>query len=320
MTIGFHENARTPPESTPEPANIHAAVRDRISHTSTTHNVWAQTMLRQRTVPKTSPDSDRLNQKLTELVAWRANRGTQAELDDLHELTCTQGFFELLKMPLPAQAPMLDLLFFGNECANQFDPAEKLCIDPAPTSDVEVASTPTRAKDEITPVVAHLLAPLRRYARQLMKDPTDAEDLLQDCLEHVVKAWSQRRVDCDARAWTFTIMRNLAFSWLLKRSCKGVHSSIEDDNESLIVTAPLQEDGLMHRDLLNGLQALSAEHRKILYLVTIKDLPYDTAAVMLGIPVGTVRSRLARAREKLACSINGGATLARNARPSVNVN
>jgi RNA polymerase sigma-70 factor (ECF subfamily) len=62
---------------------------------------------------------------------------------------------------------------------------------------------------------------------------------------------------------------------------------------------------LRHRDLLRALDALSEEHRGVLLLISVEDLSYAETAKVLGIPLGTVMSRLARAREKLAAALDG---------------
>src|ERR1700709_7156 len=61
-------------------------------------------------------------------------------------------------------------------------------------------------------LIEPLIPALRRYARALLRNPTDADDLVQDCLERAVSRWHQRRADGDARTWMFTILHNLAIS------------------------------------------------------------------------------------------------------------
>ena len=316
MTTGFSENAQKPPASSIVSDSPRTAASSRIFCISKSCPAMQRTT-KQRMALSPSPGPERLNEKLSKLAASGEDRGTQAELDEIRQLICTQGFFAILKAPSPAQARMLDRLFLGDERVNA-DPPGKLRDDAVKANGVPVAPIQTRAKDEITLAVAQLIAPLRRYARKLTRDLTDAEDLLQDCLEHVVKSWHQRRADGDTHAWSFTIMRNLAFSGFRKKSHKDFYSSIDDEYGPAFSTPPLQEEGLLRRDLVNGLQGLSDEHRNILYLVTMSELPYEAVADVLCIPIGTVRSRLARAREKLACSINGEEVSVADTRASMN--
>jgi RNA polymerase sigma-70 factor (ECF subfamily) len=163
-------------------------------------------------------------------------------------------------------------------------------------------------KNDIILIVEPLIPHLRRYARTLMRDPAGADDLVQDCLEHMISRWHQRRADGDARAWAFTILHNLAVNAMRQRSRRGQHTPIEDADESRFAQGPSQQEGLYNRDLLKGLKALSEEHRSVLLLVSVEDLSYADAASVLNIPIGTVMSRLARAREKLSAWMEGAAT------------
>ena len=155
-------------------------------------------------------------------------------------------------------------------------------------------------------LVEPLIPALRRYARSLLRNREAADDLVQDCLERAVRHWHQRRADGDARTWVFTILHNLAINTLRQRARRGWHAPVEDVDEAVFAHAPTQEDRLRHRDLLAGLAALPEDQRAIILLVAVEDLSYAEAARVLGIPIGTVMSRLARGREKLARSLDGG--------------
>ena len=155
-------------------------------------------------------------------------------------------------------------------------------------------------------LVEPLIPALRRYARSLLRNREAADDLVQDCLERAVSRWHQRRVDGDARTWLFAILHNLAINSLRQRTRRGWHVPVEDVDESAFAHAPAQDDRLRHRDLLTGLAALPEDQRAVLLLVAVEDLTYAEAARVLAIPIGTVMSRLARGREKLARSLEGG--------------
>jgi RNA polymerase sigma factor (sigma-70 family) len=157
-------------------------------------------------------------------------------------------------------------------------------------------------------LVEPLIPALRRYARSLLRNREAADDLVQDCLERAVRSWHQRRADGDARTWVFTILHNLAINSLRQRARRGWHVPVEDVDESTFAHAPTQDDRLRHRDLLAGLAALPEDQRAVLLLVTVEDLTYAEAARVLGVPIGTVMSRLARGREKLSRSLEGGET------------
>ena len=149
-------------------------------------------------------------------------------------------------------------------------------------------------------LVEPLIPALRRYARSLLRDRAAADDLLQDCLERAITRWHQRRADGDARTWLFTILHNLAISRLRQVARRGAHVGLDDADESVTARPPSQEDGLRHREVLRALETLPEDQRAVLLLVSVEDLSYVEAARVLDIPVGTVMSRLSRAREKLS--------------------
>lgn len=149
-------------------------------------------------------------------------------------------------------------------------------------------------------LIEPLIPALRRYARSLLRDRAAADDLLQDCLERAITRWHQRRADGDARTWLFTILHNLAISRLRQAARRGTHVALDQADESVAARPPTQEDGLRHEDLLRALGTLPEDQRSVLLLVSVEDLSYAEAARVLDIPVGTVMSRLSRAREKLS--------------------
>ena len=151
-----------------------------------------------------------------------------------------------------------------------------------------------------------LIPALRRYARALMRDRASADDLVQDCLERAVSRWYQRR-DGNVRAWLFTILHNLAVNQFRKAASRGRHVPIDEANEDSFGEAAVQEQKLIYQDVLSKLARLPDEQRAVLLLVAVEDLSYAEAAKVLGIPVGTVMSRLSRARERLQQEIEGAA-------------
>ncbi|KQP75127.1 MULTISPECIES: sigma-70 family RNA polymerase sigma factor [unclassified Methylobacterium] len=154
-------------------------------------------------------------------------------------------------------------------------------------------------------LIEPLIPALRRYARALLRNPADADDLVQDCLEHAVGRWHQRRADGDARTWLFAIVHNLAVTQMRRRARRGAHLPIEDTAEANLAVAPTQESGLRHRDLMSALDALPEEQRSVLLLVTVEGLSYAETADILAIPTGTVMSRLSRARDRMIQLMDG---------------
>jgi RNA polymerase sigma-70 factor (ECF subfamily) len=160
--------------------------------------------------------------------------------------------------------------------------------------------------DDMLHQVEPLIPALRRYARALMRDRASADDLVQDCLERAVSRWYQRR-DGDLRAWLFTILHNLAVNQFRKTASRGRHVPIDETNEDSFGEAASQEQKLMYQDVLAKLARLPADQREVLLLVAVEDLSYAEAAKVLDIPVGTVMSRLSRARDRLQQEIEGTA-------------
>ncbi|MFG1350231.1 RNA polymerase sigma factor [Xanthobacter autotrophicus] len=153
---------------------------------------------------------------------------------------------------------------------------------------------------EMVCLIEPLIPALRRYARALMRERAAADDLVQDCLERAISRWHQRRQEDDARAWIFTILHNLAMTRLRRATQRPVHVALDEVEAVNLSFAAQQEDGLRHRDLLDALAQLPEEQRTVLLLVTVEELSYADAARVLDIPIGTVMSRLSRARERLS--------------------
>lgn len=150
--------------------------------------------------------------------------------------------------------------------------------------------------------LAALLEPhipaLRRFAWTLTRNETTADDLVQDCLERAVSRWHLRRRDGNLKAWLLAILRNGFLSEVRRQRRRPATLGLDDPGIVLAVPAS-QDDRLVLRDLLSGVAALSEEHRSVLLLVTVEDMSYEETARILGIPIGTVMSRLSRAREEL---------------------
>ena len=147
--------------------------------------------------------------------------------------------------------------------------------------------------------LVELIPRLRRYARALVGDRTTADDLVQDTLE---RAWSKLhlyRRGTDLRAWLFTVMHNVHVNRI--RATRAV-DPLDDDMPEL---AQPQPDTLLVRDLDRAIARLPADQRAVLLLVTLEEMSYEEVARTLGIPIGTVMSRLSRAREKLRAMMAG---------------
>jgi RNA polymerase sigma-70 factor (ECF subfamily) len=152
--------------------------------------------------------------------------------------------------------------------------------------------------------LVELIPRLRRYARALVGDRASADDLVQDTLE---RAWAKLhlyRRGTDLRAWLFTVMHNVHVN---KVRATRATETLEDEMPELAQRAA-QGDALMVRDLDRAIARLPDEQRSVLLLVTLEDMSYDEVARTLGIPIGTVMSRLSRARDKLRAMMLGQAS------------
>ena len=152
-------------------------------------------------------------------------------------------------------------------------------------------------------IAAHIPR-LRRYARALTGDSHRADDLVQDTLERALTKFHLWRDGSDLRAWMFSIMHNVFINQLKARRELALDDAVEDGLQS----AP-QSDPLELRDLDAALRRLPAEQREVLLLVGMEQLSYAEVSKALGIPAGTVMSRLSRGRERLRALMSGTATV-----------
>lgn len=145
-----------------------------------------------------------------------------------------------------------------------------------------------------------LLPRLRRFARSLCGDATLADDLVQLACERALKAQASFEEGTRLDAWVFRILRNVWLDGIRKTKSEGVSEPVED------AVGLSGEDGrrTAHASLAAGavmeaMGRLAPDHREVLTLVCVEDLSYREAADRLGAPIGTVMSRLSRARKAL---------------------
>jgi RNA polymerase sigma-70 factor (ECF subfamily) len=154
---------------------------------------------------------------------------------------------------------------------------------------------------------------LRRYARALTGDAWAADDLVQDTLERACTKWQLWTVGSDLRAWLFTLMHNLYVNQVrsaVRRSALGVPVDPEEVQAELVAPDGAVDEAI---DLQRCLLRLPDEQRVVLLLVTLQDLSYEEVARITGTPIGTVMSRLSRARSRLRELMEGGPAAARPA-------
>lgn len=140
---------------------------------------------------------------------------------------------------------------------------------------------------------------LRRYARALLRDRDAADDLVQDSLERALSKVENWTTGDSPRRWLFTIMHHL-FVDQLRRAKRHVQAvTMMPETIDALATPPPQVDKLASAEVLAALQQITPERRAALVLVAVEGLSYAEAADVLGIPAGTLMSRIARGREEL---------------------
>ena len=139
---------------------------------------------------------------------------------------------------------------------------------------------------------------LRRYARALTRDVVAADDLVQDCLVRGLAKIHLWKDGTDLRAWLFTILHNQYVNQVRRAVREGAAISVSETEPSLTRAAG-QGRRLELRDLDRALARLPEEQRTVILLVGLEGMRYETVAEVVGVPVGTVRSRLSRGREAL---------------------
>lgn len=188
---------------------------------------------------------------------------------------------------------------------------------PAPPGDRKPSAKPSMTgQDKFLEQVTALLPALRAFGRSLCGDPARADDLVQDT---VLKAWTNReqfQTGSNLKAWLFTILRNCYYSELRHRKFE-----IEDPDgicASQMAIAPDHDAKLHLRDLNRALQELPVDQREALVLVCATGLSYEEAADVCQVAVGTIKSRIARARDRLVELLGEDATQVTGALPGVN--
>jgi RNA polymerase sigma-70 factor (ECF subfamily) len=168
-----------------------------------------------------------------------------------------------------------------------------------------VAATAVPDDDPIglpRPELVAALPRMRRYARVLTGDPARADDLVQDAL---ARAWEKRRLwraGSDLRAWLFTIMHNVHVNQLAlaRREAGNVSlDALDEDGGWQPSVRGGETQRLELAEVLRAMARLPAEQREVLLLAAVEELRYEEIAAVLAVPIGTVMSRLSRARERL---------------------
>jgi RNA polymerase sigma-70 factor, ECF subfamily len=147
-------------------------------------------------------------------------------------------------------------------------------------------------------LVEHEIPRLRRYARALTRAADRADDLVQDTLVRALTKGHLWQPGTDIRAWLFTIMHNQYVNTVRREMRDSAMVDIEQMSSTLVATT----DPTVGRQLVEldrALARLPDEQREVILLVGLEGMAYESAAQILGVPIGTVRSRLSRGRDSL---------------------
>ena len=144
--------------------------------------------------------------------------------------------------------------------------------------------------------IAAEIPPLRRYARALVGNISDADDLVQDALERALDRIGLWKEGESPRRWLFTIMHNIHIDRMRERARRPFHTELTPE---LADPAARGVDNVTSHEISAALQALPEEQRHVVLLVGMEGMSYKETAAILDIPIGTVMSRLARGRDRL---------------------
>ncbi|PQA89368.1 RNA polymerase sigma factor [Hyphococcus luteus] len=148
------------------------------------------------------------------------------------------------------------------------------------------------------------LPALHRFALQLTRNQDRACDLVQDSVERALRK-AHLFDGSNLRSWLFTICRRVFLNQIRSEKARGVAVEMDDAPQSRLSSAQTQEQTMHFNDVVDAFQKLPVNDRVILSLVVIEGMKYEEAAEMLDVPVGTVRSRLSRARNRLMTMTEG---------------
>jgi RNA polymerase sigma factor (sigma-70 family) len=145
--------------------------------------------------------------------------------------------------------------------------------------------------------VVQLIPALRAFARILCRSQENADDLVQETLIKAISSLGQYSEGTQLKSWLFTIMRNTFNTHYRKREREVV--GIPAENLSTLISQPDQEWRARTSEVYAALMRLPAQYREILVLIVIQGESYESAAKICDCAIGTVKSRLSRARQRL---------------------
>ncbi len=145
-------------------------------------------------------------------------------------------------------------------------------------------------------------------ARWLTRNEHDAEDVIQEACLRAWRSFDTFLAGRDGRAWFLTIVRNACFTWLRKNRSSGATIQVEEDSQALDSSPDPEElviKNMNSQMIRHAMEQLALEYREILILRELEGLSYKEIAKIIDIPLGTVMSRLSRARQELYLQLSG---------------
>lgn len=144
-----------------------------------------------------------------------------------------------------------------------------------------------------------VLPALRRFAISLTRNEVRANDLVQDSVERALVKAEYFQPGTNLRSWMFTLCRRVFLNQVRKRKSRGVAIDLEDAPQAALSEKAGQLSAVTYREVAEHFERFPNRDKAVLSLVVIEGMKYEEAAAVLDVPVGTVRSRLSRARARL---------------------
>jgi len=149
------------------------------------------------------------------------------------------------------------------------------------------------------------LPAMRAYSMLLTRNRSAADDLVRDAAERILGRAEQFQTGTNFKAWAFTILRHRHIDGIRRAKRANLTDLGAEPDSVLPPTPPNQEDRLVLKELLSSIDDLASEQREVLLLIVAQGMAYEEAANVVGCPVGTIRSRLSRARRALEAAMMG---------------
>jgi len=168
------------------------------------------------------------------------------------------------------------------------------------------------AADEVdfsAALVEHIPS-LRAYGRALSRNVTEADDLVQDCLLKAMEKNHLYKRGTNLRAWLLVIMRNQFINRYRRKQTQGVPVSFDEHYHDSTGPEPFFSNRATKDQIEAAIANLPAEQREVIVLIPMQGFSYEEVAEIIGAPLGTVRSRLSRARKALKTVLDGEAPVA----------